>query len=196
MPRSFYAATTPLDVLVVGMNPGRLPLDKEREAYRDLTGVALVRTQLPLTQKLIEAGGTRFARQLMRYLDDLLGLHDDDSVFRRVAVTQLVKCQSAEGFDHLHPLTVDECFRRHLTREIEFFRPKAILAVGREVEQFLAPLYPSAVIYVHHASRTGLAQAWWRAHQRDVKARVKKLISGSTRCGRPRLPKQPLAQRR
>ena len=50
---------------------------------------------------------------------------------------------------------MDECFGNHLMAEIDFFKPKIIFSLGREVESYLKKIktlkqYP--IVYIKHPS--------------------------------------------
>jgi uracil-DNA glycosylase len=93
---------------------------------------------------------------MVRYLASLLETHEAD-VFKHAAYTNLVKCSMQDEQGLLRGATMSECFKRHLRREIDFFKPVALVAFGREVEQFLERaaregLHDRPVFYLKHPS--------------------------------------------
>lgn len=71
-----------------------------------------------------------FHNELLRALDEVLGPQEPRDHFRRVVYTNLVKCSLAEGRKSAPFETQTTCYRRHLQREIEYFKPLAIIAIG------------------------------------------------------------------
>ena len=50
---------------------------------------------------------------------------------------------------------MDECYKNHLVREIEFFKPRVVFALGREVEKYLKKFEKNGqfkVVYIKHPS--------------------------------------------
>jgi len=99
---------------------------------------------------------TTFHKNLVRYLSFFLDVPDDPGqVFQYAAFTNLVKCSSPGEQDRLQPRTMEECFSKHFLREVDYFRPRLLLALGREVESFLqraARRHRLPVVYVKHPS--------------------------------------------
>jgi hypothetical protein len=60
-----------------------------------------------------------------------------DQVLRRVVITPIAKCTPLGDVDQQTVLT---CERRHLQREIRFWRPRIILAFGTRVARQLSSL--------------------------------------------------------
>lgn len=74
---------------------------------------------------------TPFHREVLRALDEILGVHQARDHFRRVVYTNLVKCSPWPKEMKKAPFeTQRTCYAKHLAREIEYFRPLAIIAVG------------------------------------------------------------------
>jgi uracil-DNA glycosylase len=164
-PRGFYtAATGPVRILVVGKNPGHI-LPHEAARYTGKPAAEVARAHLGFAGATFEGAqhaepvssrSTMFHRRLRRYLVTVLGVAEDD-VFKHAAYTNLVKCSTADEQARLHAGTMRECFARHLQREIAFFVPVALLALGGEVAHFLrraarSGMHDRPVLRVKHPS--------------------------------------------
>lgn len=140
-PDGFYFETIPVDVLVVGKNTGH-PDERELEIFPGLTGDALYEALRKKQAEDFQNGGLAasahmFSRKLSRYLCKILDVENKD-LFSRIAFTNLVKCRtSKESGNTLHKKTMEKCFDKYLKKEIDLLKPKVILALGREPEEFL-----------------------------------------------------------
>jgi hypothetical protein len=162
-PRGFYTeASGPVEILVVGKNPGHV-LESEATLYKKSPGAETAKIHLSFSRDVFfghrdfsarEKPSTRFHSNLLVYLSEILDC-DQSDVFTRAAYTNLVKCSSAENEQaKLSQATMHICFGKHLSRELEFYKPIMILALGREVEHFLVSLQQIAcpVGYLKHPS--------------------------------------------
>ena len=163
-PRGFFTeAQGEIDILVVGKNPGRV-LESEAKLYLDLNGAELVKTHLEFSKNTFnkinqlnkkERQSTKFHSNLIEYMNFVLG-EEGDEIFKKVAYTNLVKCSTRSNEQaKLTRRSIDECFNRHLVNEINYFNPKIIFALGREVEKYLNTTnviekYP--LVYIKHPS--------------------------------------------
>lgn len=163
-PRGFYTtATDTVDIMVVGKNPGHV-LESEASTYLNIHGEDLVKAHWEFSKKtfnkLTELSGkdrrsTTFHSNLLNYLSEILEVSQEE-VFDKVAYTNLVKC-STNGDEqaNLTQRSKDECFANHLILEIDFFKPKIIFALGREVESYLRKkesLQDYPIVYIKHPS--------------------------------------------
>lgn len=146
-PRGFYTLGTPRSVklLIVGKNPGHL-LDNERKLYLNQTARQMVETQFNLIHQIFQGchqptmrknRSLTFHRNLLRYFSYFLDI-PVEQVFHHCAYTNLVKCQTLGEQDKLHKTTMANCFERHFSRELEYFQPKVLVALGGEVYQMLS----------------------------------------------------------
>lgn len=165
-PRGFFTEATesPIEILVVGKNPGH-PLPEESSLYEGRSAAEIAAIHLAFAGGVFKGEhdtsmearrSTRFHKNLRRYLAFFLDCPESD-VFRRAAYTNLVKCSSPGEQDRLNLKTMNECFARHFIRELAFFRPRLLLALGREVENFLrkasaSGLHGFPVVYIKHPS--------------------------------------------
>jgi uracil-DNA glycosylase family 4 len=163
-PRGFYTtATETVEVMVVGKNPGHV-LESEANTYINLYGEDLVKAHWEFSKKTFnklaelsrnDRRSTTFHSNLLAYLSEILEV-SRDVVFNKVAYTNLVKC-STNGDEqaNLTKRSIDECFTNHLKTEIDFFKPKVIFALGREVESYLRKqeiLKQYPIAYIKHPS--------------------------------------------
>jgi len=165
-PRGFFteASAPPVEILAVCKNPGHL-LPDEADHYRGRSSTEIVAEHVAYQRASfggqndlsVEARrSTTFHKNLLRYLTFFLDM-PPQQVFRRVAYTNLVKCSTHGERDTLRPKTMTECFSRHFVRELDYFRPGALLAFGRDIEKFLLAArlrgeHKLPVIYVKHPS--------------------------------------------
>jgi uracil-DNA glycosylase len=174
-PRGFYTSSTEtVDVMVIGKNPGHV-LSTEAKTYLNLNGEDLVKAHWEFSKKTFnrqtllnskEKRSTTFHSNLLAYLSEILEI-SQEAVFDKVAYTNLVKC-STNGSEQakLTRRSIDECFSNHLLAEINFFKPKIIFTLGREVELYLKKqeiLKKYPIAYIKHPS-------WhYRKELRDAK---------------------------
>lgn len=166
-PRGFFTLGDSLDIaiLIIAKNPGH-PIGPEKKGlYQGKTPEELVRTVVGFARSVFDGSAVlepedrpseRFHQNLSRYLSYFLDV-PKERAFEQCAFTNLVKCSSINERDNLHPKTVSECFQRHLARELEFYSPKVILALGREVESALKQRsHPKSmaipILYIKHPS--------------------------------------------
>ena len=166
VPRGFFteAIRSPVDLLAVCKNPGH-PLSGEVELYRNRSGIEIATEHIEHARSSFKGDNdflpnarrsTTFHKNLRRYLSYFLDVPLED-VFGHFAYTNLVKCSSVGERDRLNSKTIEQCFSLHFVREIAFFKPKVLLACGREIENFLVTasnrgLHSLPVVYVKHPS--------------------------------------------
>ncbi|GHV81671.1 hypothetical protein AGMMS49991_02290 [Spirochaetia bacterium] len=163
-PRSFYyEGNHPVDILVVGINPGHPygeAIPKEMDCYRGLDGEALFRSFMnfqeeTLPQFMQGAHRRRFFPNLFSYLSYVLDVPMTmANIFQRAAYTNLFKCSTIQSFSNAGIMgeTVQLCLESYLVREIEYFEPSIVIALGRYVEQYLRDRIAPPVFWVKHPS--------------------------------------------
>lgn len=161
-PRGFYTQGISRDIIimVVAKNPGHV-LDKERFMYIGENAEGIVRKQFDLIGSIFEStykgasGDSRslvFQKNLLRYLAYFLGI-PKENVFKKCALTNLVKCSTIGEQDKLSKKTISQCYQKYLIKEIDYLKPRVILALGREVEESLKRMgVDHQVIYIKHPS--------------------------------------------
>ena len=78
--------------------------------------------------------GHKFVGKSKPYLAQLLEVEKEDE-FKKVVMTSAVNCQTVKN--RVGSQIIDECRRRHFEREIEFWKPKAFVAMGNKAERLL-----------------------------------------------------------
>lgn len=158
-PRGFYYRAAPVKILAVAKNPGH-PHDREIELYAGLGGRELPQVYRNYQSSFYPGPNNHgqpsgaFHRNMFRYLAAFLDVPQSD-IYLHAAHTNIVKCSTPEESTELDPQTVEECYQRYFVKEISLFKPKVLLALGREVERFLlgkAWKHCLPIIYVRHPS--------------------------------------------
>ncbi|TAL53837.1 uracil-DNA glycosylase family protein [Pandoraea sp.] len=165
-PRGFYTKAKPgfVDLLAVCKNPGHT-LPDEKQLYRGLNGFEIASAHMEYAEETFRREhdinaqarrSTRFHKNLVRYLSYFLDV-PEENVFERAVYTNLVKCSTPDERARLDPRAMSKCFESHFARELDFFKPRVLLACGREVERFLNSektrcVHRLPVIYVKHPS--------------------------------------------
>jgi uracil-DNA glycosylase len=142
IPRSFYFGnSSAVDLLLVSKNPADAPL-WEREKYAALPASERVAAHLEVVRALFTVElsvRSGFHANLLRRVGAILDVQPTfEAVFSRAALTALVKCESAGHKTAKLPITTaTTCAERHLARELAYFRPVYVLALGREAFTYL-----------------------------------------------------------
>jgi uracil-DNA glycosylase len=162
-PRGFMSGGTPgdIDIMIVGKNPGHI-VENERGAYSNKSPREVVEAVFR-NQTWDNSGKTgvdtksyTFHRNLSRYISYFLDVNTDE-VFRRCVYTNLVKCSTITERERLKVKTIAECYGNYLRQEIMLWKPKVLLALGREVYNFLNKEqirveHSKPVVYIKHPS--------------------------------------------
>ena len=147
-PRGFLFKAAPVKLLVVSKNPGH-PLNGETKKYIGRMGIDLFEAfrnhQKEVYYHLNKSKdrNLRFHKNLFSYMsyvfkiDPKEGEYDIDKIYQHMAHTSLVKCSTNGEQDKLNPQTMEECFNKYFLDELKLLKPKVLLALGREVENFL-----------------------------------------------------------
>lgn len=162
-PRGFHFENPNVKFLVVGKNPGH-PLPKEREVYKGQNGNEMVIRHLNLEKYIDDLNGnerkimkksTVFHKNLFSYLSTIFNINNNEKeIYNVVAHTNLVKCSTEKEQGKLNKKTIDTCFITHFLKELDIFKPKVIIALGREVEKYLKKReeIDIPIIYLKHPS--------------------------------------------
>jgi uracil-DNA glycosylase len=162
-PRGFMSGGTPgdIDIMIVGKNPGHIA-ENEKGAYSGKSSREIAEGMFRNPTWTIPAKGGidtksyTFHRNLIRYICYFLDINNDE-VFKRCVYTNLVKCSTINEREKLKAKTITECFGNHLKYEIILWKPKVLLALGREAYNFLNDKqikeeHDKPVIYIKHPS--------------------------------------------
>ncbi len=144
--------------MIVAKNPGH-PLDGEGTYFRGKTGEDLLRAKEKFDLEKYERIRTtndrslRYHKNLRRYLRYFLDIsHELETydeyqgsycaehekvIFQHVALTNLFKCSTGDERERIKGQSFQTCYDKYLSHEIKLWRPKAILALGKEVFGFL-----------------------------------------------------------
>ena len=176
--KGFYTEGEPgkISYMVVAKNPGH-PLEAEMNLYwgsnRDMAKTHLYFVRRIFYDPFVKEGEKQksnfsgsdrrslvFHKNLLRYMCWLMDVpesHPDKvkRVFEKTLYTNLVKCPThIESGEVLDSVTMDNCFRKHFLREIDLFSPKVVIALGREVYNFLRiGRINIPVVFIKHPSR-------------------------------------------
>lgn len=143
IPRSFLfcAPRRSITTLVVGKNPAQAP-QWERELYIQTSDLELAEATIGVAKDLFwgtKVVPSNFHVNFIERVAAVIGVEPTaEAVFSKVALTALAKCESAsEKTDVLTTVTMQRCSDRYLWREIAYFEPKYLIALGKEVFDFL-----------------------------------------------------------
>jgi uracil-DNA glycosylase len=142
IPRSFYfGSNAAVDLMLVSKNPADAP-QWERETYAALPVGERVAAHLEVVRGLftgVLSVRSGFHGNLLRRVGAILNVEPTfEAVFARTVLTALVKCESAGAKTAKLPrTTAATCAERHLARELAYFRPAYILALGHEAFSYL-----------------------------------------------------------
>jgi uracil-DNA glycosylase len=157
IPRGFHYDSSNIDILVVGKNPGGL-LQGEEKLYIGKKGKMFFDTHKKLhegyyddflfgQQNSYNQRSTVFHRNLIRYIKYFLDIETDNSIYKFIALTNLFKCSTKDEQQKLNFRDILPCYREFFLDELYLFKPKVVLALGREVENFLINKFRKKEIY-------------------------------------------------
>ena len=173
VPRGFHYESPNIKLLVVGKNPGHL-LDGEGKLYINKIGKKLVEIHNNIHKEYYNGlifrkqenpykeKSNTFHKNLFRYTSFILDL-PKDMVYSQMAHTNIFKCSTKHEQQKLKEGDILFCYSKFFLRELALFKPKAILALGREVESFLKKRqeeisdklcydFSNRIIYIKHPS--------------------------------------------
>lgn len=140
IPKGFYFQTNQPTILIVAKNPGH-PLEDEQERYIGKTDIEIYEAHKQFVKDIFNGSDltTTFHKNLKRYIKHFLDIEQklDKDIFNYVCYTNLVKCTTTEESGIIKTQTKQNCYSNYLSKEIELFKPKVILALGNEVANFL-----------------------------------------------------------
>jgi len=141
IPRGFFTQAEQGDtiqLLIVGLNPGQ-PMKNEKGLYVGMSADEMVKTHLQHVESAFLSGrGKTFHRRLISWIEEVLD-KPKDQVFRSVVYTNLVKCTTPNNRKPSFELS-KICYGQHLQREISFWRPQVVVALGAACSDLLRKL--------------------------------------------------------
>jgi uracil-DNA glycosylase len=141
IPRGFYTEAQlgdPIDLMVVGINPGQA-MDSEQGIYSGLSPRKQATTHLDFAGLSFEPPyGKTFFKRLAKWLSYVLGV-SEKAVFKRVVYTNMVKCSTPHNKRPIWETRLT-CYQHHLSREIDVWKPRMVVALGPECGKYLASL--------------------------------------------------------
>lgn len=143
IPRSFFCLVPPEDVelLVVGKNPANTP-PWEARLYQGRKPEQRATAHIEVVKDLfwgVRGVDSSFHLNLIRRVAGILDVDPSpESVFKRVALSALVKCESSgDKTDALPMDTISTCVEQHFLAEVKTYQPAYLLALGNEVHRYL-----------------------------------------------------------
>jgi uracil-DNA glycosylase len=162
-PRGFYYKNIPVEILIVAKNPGH-PLIDESLKFKDKIGMVLFESYRKFQDELYsnislnEERSTTFHKNLFRYISFFLDIPNNiNEIYKYVAHTNLLKCSTYNERQLLRNSkeSLNTCYCYFFTYEIDYLQPKLILALGKEVYNFLLRKQDELkipIIYIKHPS--------------------------------------------
>ena len=140
IPRGFFTEANTGDritIMVVGINPGQ-PMKTEKGVYDQSTDEDKANTHLNFARKAYTGAGKRFHHRLLAWLSEILE-KKPEVVFQEVVYTNLVKCTTPKNKMPSKELS-KTCFAQNLQKEIFFWRPRVVVALGKTCDAMLSRL--------------------------------------------------------
>lgn len=180
VPRGFYFQKIPIKLLVVAKNPGHL-LKKEREYYVNKNRIKLLENHFKFHKDYysnfddFKERSNTFHKNLFRYISSFLDLPKKE-IYSQIAHTNLVKCSTKNETEKLNKKSMMACFKKYLLEEIKILKPKVILALGKEVYNFLKKYqyeFNLPIVYIKHPS-----YFYKKSEEKNILSKIKKEIEG------------------
>jgi uracil-DNA glycosylase len=140
IPRGFFTeanAGNRITLMVVGINPGQ-PMESEKRIYNQSTDKDKANAHINFARKSYSGEGKTFHRRLLAWLSEILEKKPEE-VFREVVYTNLVKCTTPNNKMPSKDLS-KTCFIQNLQKEILFWNPRVVVALGNTCDDMLSEL--------------------------------------------------------
>ena len=140
IPRGFFTEAKEGDritIMVVGINPGQ-PMETEKGIYGQSTDKAKANSHINFARKAYTGAGKTFHHRLLAWLSEILEKNPEE-VFLEVVYTNLVKCTTPNNKMPSKELS-KTCFTQNLQKEILFWRPRVVVALGNTCDAMLSTL--------------------------------------------------------
>ena len=123
--------------MVIGINPGQ-PMESEKGIYNQLTDKDKADAHFTFARKAYTGAGKTFHRRLLGWLSEILEKNPEE-VFKEVVYTNLVKCTTPRNKMPSKDLGMT-CYNQNLQKEILFWNPLLLVALGNTCDEFLSAL--------------------------------------------------------
>lgn len=146
-PRGFYY-NEPSDILVVGINPGKMIHEVEREKFENAIPEDIVKIQTEVVKQYFEEKLEKqsgFHYYLLKAMEIVF-----NKTFHQYNFTNIVKCQTTIRWSKLDRVAklklLENCFNKHFINELNILKPKLIIVYGKGIFDFLNSNIPIKVI--------------------------------------------------
>ena len=159
------------DLMVVGLNPGKCDTT-ERFLYKEFMNGDASLIHRFTNHCLLDPGSSK-SNYLVRLTGFLKEVFSENDFLEKVYITNLVKCESdINGV--VDSETQAHCFEKFLREEIALLKPKAILALGKEVYRLLQDRgVKNVVICPHPSPANARASNFWVTGSSERSAVIK-----------------------
>ncbi len=167
--RSYYCPHNPKNVslLMVSKNPAKGHIEEEK-MYQMMSGKERVHAHEDFIRAKFEGRNdlikSRYHENILSWVSIILDVEaSHEAVFKKSALTALVKCESiSDKTTTLPKSTISNCSEKFLFRELEVIQPSYLLALGREAYSFLESpkikrLHKLPVGRLYHPSWTNMS---------------------------------------
>ena len=113
-------------------------METEKGIYDQSTDKDKANTHFTFARKAYTGAGKTFHRRLLAWLSEILEKQPEE-VFREVVYTNLVKCTTPSNKMPSKELS-KTCFAQNLQKEILFWRPRVVVALGNTCHDMLSEL--------------------------------------------------------
>jgi hypothetical protein len=175
IPRGFFTeanAGNRITLMVVGINPGQ-PMESEKRIYNQSTDKDKANTHFSFARKAYTGAGKTFHRRLLAWLSEILEKKPEE-VFREVVYTNLVKCTTPNNKMPSKELS-KTCFAQNLQKEILFWRPLVIVALGNTCDDMLSELGIDHMKLPHPAHRE--SNNYHLPFLQEIRIKIQRLVT-------------------
>jgi Uracil DNA glycosylase superfamily len=142
--RSYYCPYSPSNVslLMISKNPGIGSIEEKR-MYKPMSGEERVHAHEKFVRARFEGRNnlikSRYHENILSWVSIILGVEaSHEAVFKKSALTALVKCESIPDKTATLPeSTISKCSVNFLFKELDVIQPSYLLALGGEAYSFL-----------------------------------------------------------
>jgi uracil-DNA glycosylase len=160
-------------LMVVGLNPGKCDTT-ERFLYKEFVQNDANLIVRFTNHCLLDPGGQKnnYLNKLTELFKDIFG---KNNFMKKIYISNVAKCESQIN-GVVSPETKKHCYEKFLKEEIELLKPKVILALGKEVYQFLKDAgYQNVVKCPHPAPVNVSSQEFWTKSSEERESLIKSI---------------------